>query len=175
MIVFAGMCVILALSIRFATAAEDLLMEAFKESMGAEYDEAVARIKAEETTCGVLDGSSLIKQCGLEFFHMVDVNECLEKKAAESEKALKDAEKTAIDRLGQWDESDEYIKLAKKAIRVSGKTFLQYRKDHCALATSMLGLARGVVIDRQRNACVAELNNRRAKQLRDFIDTIHLR
>jgi uncharacterized protein YecT (DUF1311 family) len=158
-----------------ALANDNFLMEGFKKSMGARYDEAVARIETEEATCGVLSESSVREQCGLEFFHMVEVVECVEKKAAESEKTLKEAEKAALGKLAQWDEDEKYINAARKAVAVSGKTFIQYRKDHCDMSVSMLGLARGVVIKRVRDSCLAELNNRRAKQLRDFVANLPLK
>jgi uncharacterized protein YecT (DUF1311 family) len=158
-----------------ALANDNFLMEGFKKSMGARYDEAVARIETEEATCGVLSESSVREQCSLAFFSQADVRECLEKKVTESEKTLKDAEKAALDKLAQWDNDDHYIDAARKAIAVSGKTFIQYRKDHCALAASMAGGAIGAAIKMGRDACIAELNNRRAKQLRDFVANLPLK
>ncbi|MDR2093061.1 MAG: DUF1311 domain-containing protein [Azoarcus sp.] len=148
-------------------------LQAAEEYGEVEYDTDVARVEAEEATCGVLTESSVREQCGLTFFHQVEILKCLKAKVAESEKTLKAAEKAAIEKIVQWDEDDKYINATRTAILVSGKTFLQYRKDHCALSASMAGGSLGASM--RHDSCIIELNNRRAKQLHDFIDTIHLR
>jgi uncharacterized protein YecT (DUF1311 family) len=148
-------------------------LKGYKEYGEAEYNADVARIEAEEATCNVLSESSVLGQCGLTFFHDVDVRECVKKKAAESEQALKDAEKALLEKLPHWDEDDKYINVARKAIALEGKTFIKYRKDRCALSASMAGGSFGTSI--RRDGCLAELNNRRAKQLRDFIADLPLK
>jgi uncharacterized protein YecT (DUF1311 family) len=154
-------------------AADDDFLKGYKEYGEAEYNADVARIKAEEATCGVLSESSVLGQCGLTFFHDVDVRECVEKKAAESEQALKDAEKALLEKLLHWDEDAKYINAARKAIALEEKTFIKYRKDRCALSASMAGGSFGTSI--RRDGCLAELNDRRAKQLRDLVADLPLK
>jgi hypothetical protein len=128
--------------------------------------------KAEAKTDDIPNERALRRACSEEALSEVDMRECLEKKAAESEKALKQAEDYALATLSGWDEDKEYIDLAKTRLIAAGKTFAQFRADQCSFAASMGGGAIGAALEMGRLACVAELNNRRARQIRDLIDTL---
>jgi uncharacterized protein YecT (DUF1311 family) len=97
----------------------------------------------------------------------VEMQVCLEKKVKDSQKALKQAEKRAVAAISKWDEDKRYINLAKAKLATSNKEFIKHRYAHCEFMTSLSG--GGIHHDFRRLACVAELNYRRAKQLRDVV------
>jgi len=97
------------------------------------------------------------------------MRDCLAKKAHESEQALKQAEKDVSAVLSKWDEDTKYINFAKKKFAASEKAFAKYREEQCAFAASLGGGAIGNTLDMGRLACVAELNSRRAEQLRNAV------
>jgi len=111
----------------------------------------------------------LRNECSLAFFHQVEVQNCLAEKANQSQKMLKQAEEKAQAALSKWDEDDKYVNLAKTRLAASGKAFIKYREEQCAFAASLGGGAIGSALEMRRSACVAELNNRRAEQLRHSI------
>ncbi|WP_313624519.1 lysozyme inhibitor LprI family protein [Achromobacter sp.] len=100
---------------------------------------------------------------------LTGVRECLEEKAAASEVDLKDAEKRVIDVLTQWDEDTKYVNQAKAKFNASNKEFVKYRDAQCAFASALGGGAIGNALAMRRFACIAELNSRRAFQLRDLV------
>ncbi|WMD20879.1 lysozyme inhibitor LprI family protein [Achromobacter seleniivolatilans] len=102
-------------------------------------------------------------------FEPPGVRECLEKKAAGSEVELKDAEEKAVDVLSKWDEDAKYVNQAKAKLKASNRDFITYRDAQCAFASSLGGGAIGNALAMRRFACVAELNGRRALQLRDLV------
>jgi uncharacterized protein YecT (DUF1311 family) len=112
---------------------------------------------------GVQSEEEIRRECGETFFSMVDVGECVERKAQASETALKEAEKKLRAALDKWSEDERYIRLAKTKLTVSSKAFLRYREAQCAFARALHGsaISHGML----RNACVAEQNNRRAAQI----------
>ncbi|WP_406805837.1 lysozyme inhibitor LprI family protein [Burkholderia semiarida] len=77
--------------------------------------------------------------------------------------------------LAQWDEDAKYINLAKIRLAASQKAFVKYRTAQYAFASSLGGGAIGNALEMQRLACVAELNNRRAAQLRDAVSDLPLK
>lgn len=97
------------------------------------------------------------------------VRECLQKKAEESEVELKDAEKKAVDVLTKWDEDAKYVNQAKAKLKASNRDFVKYRESQCSFASSLGGGAIGNALAMRRFACIAELNSRRAFQLRDLV------
>ena len=103
------------------------------------------------------------------------MHDCLEKKARESDKALKDAERKAANALAKWDEDANFIGQAQTKLRLSSKTFEQYREAQCAFAASIGGGAIGNALDMRRLACVTELNNRRTVQLEATINGLPMR
>jgi uncharacterized protein YecT (DUF1311 family) len=123
----------------------------------------------------ILSESALRDECSENFGPQVTIRECVKKAATKSEKALKQAEKDAINTLSKWDTDDEYINLAKSRLTASGETFAKFRADQCSFAASLGGGAIVAALDMRRDACIAELNNRRAKQLHDFVDDLGLK
>jgi len=111
----------------------------------------------------------LRNECSLAFLHQEEVQNCLAKKAAQSQKTLKLAEEKAQKALSEWDEDDKYTDLAKEKLAASELAFIKYREEQCAFASSLGGGAAGGALEMRRLACVAELNNRRAEQLRNSV------
>lgn len=103
------------------------------------------------------------------------MHDCLEKKARESDKALKDAEHKTADALAKWDEDEKYVSQAKTKLQLSSKAFERYREAQCAFAASIGGGAIGNALDIRRLACLTELNDRRADQLRAAASRLPMR
>lgn len=108
-------------------------------------------------------------------FSQVGMRDCLEKKAEDSQQALRQAEGKVLEALSSWDEDRKYIHLAKVKFTASNKDFAKYRDAQCAFASSLGGGAIGNALDMRRLACVAELNDRRAEQLRDAVSGLPLK
>lgn len=79
------------------------------------------------------------------------------------------AEKNAAGVLSKWDEDDKYVGMAKTKLARSSEEFIKYRDAQCAFSSSLGGGAAGNARELDRLACVAELNSRRAIQLRDEV------
>jgi uncharacterized protein YecT (DUF1311 family) len=116
----------------------------------------------------VPDARALREKCGDEFFSQIEVAQCMEKAARESEKTLERAEKKVLDVLSKWKEWEEYVREAKDNFEASKKEFVKYREVQCKYVVSLAGgrLGRESV----RLTCIAGLNNHRAMQLRDEVD-----
>jgi len=67
----------------------------------------------------------------------------------------------------KWKEDKKYVDLAKMRFAASRKAFIEYRDKQCAFAASLGGGAIGHALETRRLACMTELNNRRAEQLRN--------
>ena len=103
------------------------------------------------------------------------MRDCLLKTAETSQKALRQAEEAVADSLSKWDEDSKYVSLAKARLAASSMEFTRYRDAHCAFSLSLGGGAAGNALDMRRLACVSELNNRRAQQLRDAVSDLPLK
>ncbi|WP_341829819.1 lysozyme inhibitor LprI family protein [Caballeronia zhejiangensis] len=114
----------------------------------------------------VLSEKELRAQCSSLHFSQVHVRACLEEKANQSERDLKQAEQNAISALAQWDEDDRFSRAARAGLSTSNKSFTQYREAQCKFSASLNGGAAGNSHEIRRLACIAELNSRRAEQLR---------
>jgi len=90
----------------------------------------------------------------------------LEQKAKISERALTQAEEKLNAAFATWDVDAKYVTLSKSNFSDSTKIFSNYRKAQCELSASLGGAAIGTALQLRRLACIAELNNRRAAQLR---------
>ncbi|HHL4083918.1 MULTISPECIES: lysozyme inhibitor LprI family protein [Burkholderia] len=108
-------------------------------------------------------------------YEITGVRECLQRKQEASEVELKRAEEKVRVAFAKWDEDVKYVNLAKIRLAASKKAFIKYRKAQCAFASSLGGGAIGNALEMQRLACVAELNNRRAAQLRDAVSDLPLK
>lgn len=125
------------------------------------------------STTVILDERALREECSA--FSQAGMRECLEKEVVKSHKALQKAEKKALNTLSEWDEKPKYISQAKANLIAANQDFARYRDTQCKFASSLGGGAAGNALEIQRLACVAELNNRRANQLREAISDLHLR
>jgi Arc/MetJ-type ribon-helix-helix transcriptional regulator len=117
--------------------------------------------------------SELFESCSE--FSQAGIRDCLEEKAKESEKVLQQAERDALDKLTKWDESDRYIQKSRANMSAAAGEFARYRKAHCAYSASLIGGGAGNGYEQGRFCCIAELNFRRAKQLRDSVNDLRLR
>jgi len=115
----------------------------------------------------VLGERALREECSHAYFHQVDVHECLAKRAEDSQQALQQAETQMLSTFTKWDEWESVITRTKANLAAANQSFVKYRYDQCEFAASLGGGAIGAALDMGRLACVAELNNRRAAQLRD--------
>jgi len=110
-----------------------------------------------------LDESAIRRACSEAHFSEVDYSQCLVAKAKESEKSLQQAEQSMLAALSQWDEDDRYRAAAKAAFARSSSEFALYRKQQCQFAAALGGGTDAA--EKMRQACIAELNLRRADQL----------
>jgi uncharacterized protein YecT (DUF1311 family) len=113
--------------------------------------------------------------CSESEFSQAGMWDCLAKKAKESQETLRRAEEKAAHTLSKWDEDHPYIKTAKAKLAASNKAFVKYREAQCAFAYSLGGGAIGSALDMRRFSCIAELNNRRAEQLRNAVSDMPLK
>lgn len=105
-------------------------------------------------------------------FAEAGMRDCLAKKAGESQASLQQAEKDAATTLSKLDEDGRYLIEAKTKLISSNKAFEKYRQTQCDFSSSLTGGGAGNAREIDRLACLAELNNRRAKQLRDAVSTL---
>ncbi|MET1530397.1 lysozyme inhibitor LprI family protein [Burkholderia sola] len=106
---------------------------------------------------------------------VIGVRECLQGKQEASEVELRRAGEKVRNALAKWDEDSQFIRLATTRLAASKKAFVKYREAQCAFASSLGGGAIGNALEMRRLACVAELNNRRAAQLRDAVSDLPLK
>lgn len=121
----------------------------------------------------VLGERALREECSV--FSQAEMRDCLAKKAESSQKELQQAEENVASILSKWDEDNKYLNQARAKFALSNKGFAKYRDAHCAFASSLGGGAIGAALDMRRLACVTELNNRRAEQLRDAVSDLPLK
>jgi uncharacterized protein YecT (DUF1311 family) len=95
------------------------------------------------------------------------MRDCLAEKAEASQKALRRAEEKMAGTLSKWDEDDKYVNQGREKLVASNRKFAEYRKTQCEFAASLSRGGAGNAHELGRLACVSELNNRRAEQLRD--------
>ncbi|MGF6550540.1 lysozyme inhibitor LprI family protein [Paraburkholderia atlantica] len=108
-------------------------------------------------------------------FSQAGMRDCLAEKAEASRKALRRAEEKMAGTLSKWDEDDKYVNQAKAKLAASNRKFAQYREAQCDFAASLSGGGAGSAREVRRLACVSELNNRRAEQLRNAASDMPLK
>jgi uncharacterized protein YecT (DUF1311 family) len=111
----------------------------------------------------VPDERALREECGYDSQAGIEV--CLAKKSKDSQKALRQAENRVVPALTRRSGGSKYVALSKKKLAATSKEFNKYRYAQCEFMASLCGGSMGY--DFMRLACKAELNYRRAKQLRD--------
>jgi len=125
------------------------------------------------STAPALGERALREECSA--FSQAGMRDCLAKKAESSREALRQAEEKVASALSKWAEDQKYINQAQLKFAASNKDFAQYRDAQCAFASSLGGGAIGNALDMRRLACVSELNQRRAEQLRDAVADLPLK
>lgn len=103
------------------------------------------------------------------------MRDCLARAAEESGKALAAAQREAAAALDKWDEDRQYVDQAKARLAASNSAFTQYRSAQCEWSASLSGGAAGNAHDMGKLACVAELNHRRTRQLREAVEDLPLK
>lgn len=103
------------------------------------------------------------------------MRDCLARAADESGGALSVAQESAAAALGKWDDDRKYVDQAKARLEASNSAFTQYRSAQCEWSASLSGGAAGNAHDMGKLACVAELNQRRARQLREEVEDLPLK
>lgn len=116
---------------------------------------------------------ALREECGA--FSQAGMRDCLAKKVENSQKALRQAEENVARTLSKWDEERNYVSQARAKLTASNEGFAKYRDFQCAFSSSLGGGAIGNAIDMRRLACIAELNDRRAAQLREAVSDLPLK
>jgi uncharacterized protein YecT (DUF1311 family) len=125
------------------------------------------------TTTAVPDARALREECSA--FSQAGMRDCLAKKESESQESLRRAEENAVTVLSRWDEDENYIRSAKAALAESEKEFEKYRNVQCQFSASLSGGSAGNAHELGQLACIAELNNRRAAQLRSAVSDLPLK
>lgn len=115
----------------------------------------------------------LYEECSA--YSQAGMRDCLAKKAKNSQEALRQAEEEAASLLSKWDEDGQYANRAKAKLAASNKEFAKYRETQCGFTASLSGGGAGNAHEMGRLACVAELNNRRAEQLRNAVSDLPLK
>lgn len=115
----------------------------------------------------VADERALREECSA--FSQAEMQDCLAKKAEDSQKALRQAEASVVGSLSRWDEDSQYVRQAKARLARSNREFARYLEAQCRYAASLAGGSAGNAHEMRRLACVAELNNRRVGQLVDGV------
>jgi len=115
----------------------------------------------------------LYEECSV--YSQAGMRDCLIKKSAESQAALKQVEETVDASLTKWDEDNKYVSLAKARLIASNKAFPKYREAQCEFSASLSGGGAGNAHEMGRLACITELNSRRAEQLRNAVANLPLK
>lgn len=103
------------------------------------------------------------------------MRDCLARAAEGSGKALAAAQREATAALDKWDEETRYVDQTKARLAASNRAFAEYRSAQCEWSASLSGGAAGNAHDMGKLACVAELNHRRARQLREAVEDLPLK
>jgi Lysozyme inhibitor LprI len=93
----------------------------------------------------------------------VDEKECVEKKAAASDVALKSAESAFLISLSKSDNDPQDITAIKNAFIAGGNAFQQYRHTYCDFYASLA--AGGNSAGELRDSCFVVLNNQRTEDM----------
>ena len=104
-----------------------------------------------------------------------EMRDCLAKRAERSQRALRQAEENVAGTLSKWDEDSRYVSHAKARLAASHREFSKYREAQCDFSASLSGGGAGNAHELRRLACVSELNDRRAEQLRDAVSDLPLK
>ena len=104
-----------------------------------------------------------------------EMRACLAKRAERSLRELRQIEENVAGTLSKWDEDSKYVSQAKARLAASHREFSKYREAQCDFSASLSGGGAGNSRELRRLACVSELNDRRAEQLRDAVSDLPLK
>lgn len=96
---------------------------------------------------------------------------CTKAQRTASKHNMLQAEKELAEKLAAWDADAESVRTAGQNMLYARHTFKQYRAAQCRLAATLAG-ASAAAQNIRRNTCMAELNNRRAEQIRALADSM---
>ena len=113
---------------------------------------------------------SIRDACSDRYFAQVDVQTCVRQDAERSATAWHNAQAQAIAKMQQWDEEPKYADAALKKYHAAEQAFAAYRNRYCDWAASLGGGAIGTARQMRKNACIAEQNRTRAKQLQQMMN-----
>jgi len=99
-------------------------------------------------------------------FGQAGMRECLVKKHADSAAALKAAEASMAAAVARWDEGRRYVKAAQTRLSAANAAFSTFSRANCAFDRALGGGAAGNALENRRLACGADMNNRRADELK---------
>ncbi|MBC8750003.1 uncharacterized protein YecT (DUF1311 family) [Paraburkholderia sp. WC7.3g] len=125
------------------------------------------------STAPVASEKTLREECSA--FSQAGMRDCLAEKAEASQKALRRAEEKMAGTLSKWDEDNKYVNQARTKLAASNRKFAEYRETQCDFSASLSGGGAGNAHEMGHLACVSELNNRRAQQLRDAASDLPLK
>ncbi|WP_315360755.1 hypothetical protein [Neisseria bacilliformis] len=100
-----------------------------------------------------------------------DAARCAKAQMSRSKRNLLAAEKELADKLAAWGADEQSAHAAGQYMIYARHTFKQYRAAQCQLAATLSG-APAAAQNIRRNTCKAELNNRRAEQIRALADNL---
>ena len=100
-----------------------------------------------------------------------DAARCAKAQMSRSKRNLLAAEKELADKLAAWGADEQSAHAAGQYMIYARHTFKQYRAAQCQLAATLSG-APAAAQNIRRNTCKAELNNRRAEQIRVLADNL---
>lgn len=121
----------------------------------------------------VSEAQALREECSA--LSQADARNCLAQKVKSSQETLKQAEADASRVLSEWDEDEKYVRQAKAKLAEANKAFARYRARQCEFSASLSGGAAGNAHEAASLACIAELNERRAAQIRAAASSLPLK
>jgi hypothetical protein len=119
------------------------------------------------------DQKTLREECSAS--SQAGMRDCLASKAENSRKALRQAQEQAATAVGKWDEDGRYVSQARAKLATANREFSKYLDAQCEFAASLSGGGAGNSHEIGRLACIAELNGKRAEQLRDSVSDLPLK
>ena len=122
------------------------------------------------STDPILSERALLEECSA--FSQAGMRECLAAKAETSRQALRQVEELGARVLSRWDEDVQYSKRAKAKLVAANRDFAKYRETQCQFSASLSGGGAGNAHEMGYLACLAELNNKRAEQLREALSDL---
>lgn len=103
------------------------------------------------------------------------MRDCLARKADDSQKLLRQADRKVADIISTWDVDSQYVNQTRERLAASSREFSGYRDAQCHFMASLSASGIGNAHELRRLACIAELNDKRAEQLRDAVSDLRVK